>query len=102
MQQLGVGATLDAHGNSVKQVNTCTDKKKVSGFQVWIFCPPLTRGGCAKYGAAAHLVCNDVQLYDTPGSGSGLLADDVEHFAHQFLNRDTHGKRLTIHLVYCI
>lgn len=38
---------------------------------------------------ASHLVCYDIQLYDTSRSGSRLLAHNVEHFAHQFLNRNT-------------
>lgn len=40
-----------------------------------------------KHREVANLVCNDVQLYDTSRSGSGLLADNIKHFAHQFLNK---------------
>lgn len=61
------------------------------GLSCYIY-PPLIWGECEKHRAAANLVCNNVQLYDTSRSGSGLLADNVEHFAHQFLNRDTHEK----------
>lgn len=70
--------------------------QRVSGFQALDFCPPLIRGGCEKQRAAANLVCNDVQLYDTSRSGSGLLAHNVEHFAHQFLNRDTNEVHLMV------
>lgn len=74
--------------------------QKVSGFQGLIFCPPPIWGGCEKHRVATRLVCNNVQLNDTSRSGSGLLADNVEHFAHQFLNRDTNEqftKWLSIH-----
>lgn len=93
MQQLGVGATLDAHGHSIKQVTMSIDPKFL-GLQAEL--------GVKNHRAAPNLVCDDVQLYDTSRSGSRLLADNVEHFAHQFLNRDTYEKWQPIHLVYCI
>lgn len=74
MQQLGVGATLNEHGHNIEKFIS----QDISGFY-------YTR----KHKAAANLVCNDVQLYDTSRSGSGLLADDVEHLAHEFLNQET-------------
>lgn len=45
---------------------------------------------------AANLVCNDVQLYDASRSGGGLLADYVEHFAHQFLKNEGYMYWLSI------
>lgn len=71
MQQLGVGATLGENSNKNRI------KHFTKGFQSLDFCPPMIQ-----HRAAANLVCNDVQLYDTSWPGSGLLADNVEHFAH--------------------
>lgn len=72
----------------IKQVSMSINQKSW-GFQTLGVCPPLTWGGWETHRGAANLVRNDVQLYDAPRSGGGLLADYVEHLAHQFLKRDT-------------
>lgn len=51
--------------------------------------PPLIHPLSVRQRTAVNLVCDGVQLNDASRSGSGLLADNVKHFAHQFLNRDT-------------
>lgn len=74
MQQLSIGATLSGGESKKSEVTLCqkfpqfhegfTDSRSVGKTQ------------------RTNLVGDDIQLYDTSRSGSGLLADDVEHFSH--------------------